>query len=113
VRKNGSQFWISINAHAARDANGGVLYYEGTNQDITERKKALEGLRDSERKLRLIVENTTDVIFAFDMERRPLYVNRAVEELTGYKLAEIQEAGFINWIHPDDHKRMLTHWNEL
>src|SRR5205823_6880392 len=112
-RRDGRRFWISINGRAVRDPSGKVLYYEGTNQDITARKFAETVLRESERKLRLIAENTTDVIFAFDMERRPLYINPAIEQLTGYTFAEIKEKGFINWIHPDDQERMLRYWAEL
>lgn len=39
-RKDRSRFWISINCHAVRDAAGQILYFEGTNQDINERKLA-------------------------------------------------------------------------
>jgi two-component system, cell cycle sensor histidine kinase and response regulator CckA len=41
-RKDGSRFWISINIHTVRDSVGNILYYEGTNVDITERKMAEE-----------------------------------------------------------------------
>jgi PAS domain S-box-containing protein len=37
-RKDGSIIWISEHARAAHDANGALLYYEGTVEDITERK---------------------------------------------------------------------------
>jgi PAS domain S-box-containing protein len=39
-RKDGSKIWISVNARAVRDEQGRVIYYEGTSQDITERKRA-------------------------------------------------------------------------
>jgi PAS domain S-box-containing protein len=41
-RKDGSQFWISINGKAIRDEEGHTLYYEGTVEDITHRKQ-MEG----------------------------------------------------------------------
>ena len=41
-QKHGSNRWISVNARAVRDAEGVVLYYEGTGQDITDRKRAQE-----------------------------------------------------------------------
>ena len=113
TRKDGSRFWTSLNAHAVQGSDGAVNYYEGTVLDISKRKRAEAILRESERKLRLIAENTTDVIFAFDMDRRPLYANRAVEQVTGYTLVEIQERGFINWIHPEDQRRMLQLWEDL
>ncbi|MGA9351628.1 MAG: PAS domain S-box protein [Anaerolineae bacterium] len=79
----------------------------------SKRRQVEEELRESERKLRLIAENTTDVIFAYDMDRRLIYVNPAVEELTGYSVAELQERNFINWLHPEDEARMMKLWEGL
>jgi diguanylate cyclase (GGDEF)-like protein/PAS domain S-box-containing protein len=44
-RKDGEKIWISENALAIRDANGNVLFYEGTIQDITEKKLAEDKIR--------------------------------------------------------------------
>jgi len=44
-RSDGSIVWISENARAVRDSNGFVVYYEGSIQDITQRKQAQEALR--------------------------------------------------------------------
>jgi sigma-B regulation protein RsbU (phosphoserine phosphatase) len=44
-RKDGSIIWISENCRAVRDGQGKVLYYEGTVEDITERKRAEEQIR--------------------------------------------------------------------
>jgi len=38
-RRDGSTIWISENARSICDENGSVLYYEGTVQDITDRKQ--------------------------------------------------------------------------
>ena len=39
-RKDGSKTWISENAHAVRDASGRIVSYEGTVEDISERKRS-------------------------------------------------------------------------
>jgi sigma-B regulation protein RsbU (phosphoserine phosphatase) len=44
-RKDESIIWISENCRAVRDTNGKLLYYEGTVEDITERKRAEEQIR--------------------------------------------------------------------
>src|SRR5580692_715037 len=44
-RKDGTVIWISENVRVIRDDAGNVLYYEGTVEDITERKRAEEELR--------------------------------------------------------------------
>jgi len=41
-RRDGSVIWISENARAVRDAEGELLYYEGTVEDITPAKQAKE-----------------------------------------------------------------------
>ena len=44
-RKDGSMIWISANALAIRDPMGVLIFYEGTIEDITERKRAEEQIR--------------------------------------------------------------------
>jgi sigma-B regulation protein RsbU (phosphoserine phosphatase) len=44
-RKDGAIIWISENCRAVRDAQGKLLYYEGTVEDISERKHAEEQIR--------------------------------------------------------------------
>jgi sigma-B regulation protein RsbU (phosphoserine phosphatase) len=44
-RKDSTVIWISENCRAVRDADGNILYYEGTVEDITERKYAEEHIR--------------------------------------------------------------------
>jgi PAS domain S-box-containing protein len=82
--------------------------YSAAQQELVERERALEALRETQRNLRLIAENTGDVVFAYDMERRLLYCNAAFESLTGYTLAELYEQDFINYLYPDDEARMLA-----
>jgi PAS domain S-box-containing protein len=48
-RKDGSRIWVSVSARSVRDESGALLYYEGTTEDITERKRA-EELSDSLRR---------------------------------------------------------------
>jgi len=38
-RKNGDIIWISENAHEVRDTDGKLMFYEGTVEDISERKR--------------------------------------------------------------------------
>ncbi len=52
-RSDGRLLWISENAHAVRDEHGDVIYFEGTVEDITERKRSeLEREERTQRELR-------------------------------------------------------------
>ena len=44
-RKDGTIIWIAENCRAVRDPRGRLLYYEGTVEDISERKRAEEQIR--------------------------------------------------------------------
>ncbi|MBD2578079.1 PAS domain S-box protein [Oscillatoria sp. FACHB-1406] len=58
-RKDGIIAWISESARAVRDETGTLLYYEGTIEDISERKKAEEALQQAYEQLELRVEKRT------------------------------------------------------
>jgi len=49
-RKDGAKAWVCENARAVRDATGTILYYEGTVQDVTQRKRVEEVERASKAK---------------------------------------------------------------
>jgi PAS domain S-box-containing protein len=60
-----------------------------------------------------MANNMKEMVLAYDMERRLIFANPAVETLTGYPIAELEKVRFVNWIHPDDRARMLGYWNGI
>jgi PAS domain S-box-containing protein len=47
ARKDNSQIWVSENVRAVKDDSGNVLYYEGTMEEVTQRKEAEIQLREA------------------------------------------------------------------
>jgi two-component system cell cycle sensor histidine kinase/response regulator CckA len=83
--KDGRKIWLSENARAVRDASGAVLYYEGTVEDITERKRAEEALRESEERYRMLFDDNPQPMWVFDLETlKFLAVNDAAVKHYGY-----------------------------
>lgn len=63
---------------------------EQLRSEITERKVAEDALRQSEQKLRSIVEHSREVFFVHDTEHRLTYVSPQSEEVFGYTPTEMQ-----------------------
>jgi PAS domain S-box-containing protein len=75
-RKDRKKAWVSINARIVRDENGKTLYYEGTIEDITQRKEMEVALRASEERYRTFIDSTTDGVFLKDQQLRYVIVNK-------------------------------------
>lgn len=84
-RRDGSKIWVSINARVVRNQHGKILYYEGTAQDINERKVAearsaafatlarkLSGATTKLEAARIIVETARE-LFGWDSCNLDLY----------------------------------------
>ncbi len=60
-----------------------------------------------------MANNLKEMVLAYDMNKRLLFANPATRALTGYEVAELENCGFVNWIHGDDQARMLRHRDRL
>ena len=86
-RKDGSKVWLWTSAQAVREGNT-LVRYEGTFEDITDRK-LLEGrLLRAQQKYRDIVENAVIGIFQSTPEGRYITVNPALAAMLGYDSPE-------------------------
>mgnify|MGYP006145821933 CR=1 FL=1 len=61
---SGQTLWVSENAHLVRGADGRPLYYEGTVEDVSDRVRDQQRLRQSEERLRLTTNNAETLLFS-------------------------------------------------
>ena len=102
-RKDGTIIWISENARAVRDDQGKLLYYEGFVEDITQRKRAEKALKESEERLRLVIEGVKDyAIFMLDKNGYVASWNTGAERILGYDAQEIIGKSFELFFPPDE-----------
>ncbi len=104
--KDGRYRWLSINYKIHRDESGRPVRRTGNVRDVTERKLIEEKVRQSEERFRSVLENSLDVAYQRNLQtKRYEYLSPVFEQLTGYPIKEIQNAGddaILALIHPDD-----------
>ncbi|HEY9631961.1 MAG TPA: PAS domain S-box protein [Coleofasciculaceae cyanobacterium] len=91
------------------DSSGALYAVCSISTDITERKQAEEALYQREQEFRALAENSPDIISRIDKQLRHLYVNAAIESVTG-----LSSQAFIGKTHrdlgmPED---LYNYWQE-
>ena len=98
--------WISENARSVYDADGALLYFEGTVLDVTERRRAEEALRLSAAQMRQAQRMASLCHWTWETERKTfsdwqelaLILGTTVESIDG-----MSDSDFITrFVHPDD-----------
>jgi PAS domain S-box-containing protein len=93
-RQDGSIIWISEQGRTVRDSSNVILYYEGTVEDITERKQVEAALGESEERFKTFMNNSPVMAFIKDEQGRIIYINEPFERVFNVKLAICREDRF-------------------
>ncbi|MEO8606350.1 MAG: PAS domain S-box protein [Chloroflexota bacterium] len=112
-RKDGRELYILGSTTLFKDKQGVPFGIVSVNHDITERHQIEEALDQSEKNLRLITQNSPDIIYILDLkQQRATYLNRT--EFLGYSQNELESSGsLLHAIYPEDKEPVLTHWREV
>ena len=89
-RHDGTVIWVKDTARAIRDSQGRTHYYEGSLEEITERKQAEEALRRERDLAESLIETAQTIVLMLDPQGRIVRFNPYMEEISGYHLEEVQ-----------------------
>jgi PAS domain S-box-containing protein len=70
-------------------------------RDVTEHKRLIQRLQESERKYRLITERISDVVWVMDMDLRFSFVSRSVSSVLGFSPEEVLGRSVADVVSPD------------
>ena len=93
TRKDGSLLPTIISPRAIVDAEGGYGGSFAVVTDISDQKRAEEGLHESEQRLRSLVEDLVAAVLIHDRDGRYAFVNRMAREMLGYEHGELLSRG--------------------
>jgi PAS domain S-box-containing protein len=102
--KSGEIRWLQIFRLPVWDAKEKrVTRFYGIAQDITERQRAENALKESEERYRLLTETISDFVILYDVPTsKILYISPSYERALGYTLDEINALDASKRVHPDD-----------
>ncbi len=103
IRPDGEIRFLHIRDDIEKDPDGRPVRIFGTVQDITERKRMEELLKESETKYRTFFQSSNDIILFADKEGNILDINPRAEQLTGYPQSDLRKMNiFQHLIVPED-----------
>lgn len=96
------EFYFQAVKTPLKDENGKVIGLIGIARDVTEGRRAVEGLQASERKFRDLFDSANDGILLADAQSKKFYTgNKKICQMLGYSLEEIKNLG-VRDIHPEE-----------
>jgi formate hydrogenlyase transcriptional activator len=104
-RKNGTMFPVEV--HTSRVLYGGREFLLTVARDISDRLRAEEAVRQSEKQLREVIETMPAVAWTMSPDGSLEFVNKRWQEYTGMSSQEAAGFGWKSAFHPKDIDRYL------
>ncbi|MBX9817144.1 MAG: diguanylate cyclase [Burkholderiaceae bacterium] len=96
--KTGQSIWVREHAHAVRDEQGTLLFYEGTVEDITEERASRAALRKNEALLRNLLLTIPFQVWLKDIDGVYLVCNDAFAATLGVPPEDIIGTRDAHWL---------------
>ena len=98
----GNTVWVRVRPSLVRDPRGSPQYFVVHMEDITERKRAEEALRDSEERFRIMADGCPAIMWVTGADGGIRFINRAWRNLLGTSYEEMEGSKWQLVLHPDD-----------
>jgi PAS domain S-box-containing protein len=101
-RADGAYRWHQSRAEPLRDRRGRIVEWYGLSIEIDDRMKAEEALRESEYKLRQIIDTVPGFLWSADPAGQSTYVNQHSLDYYGMRFEDFKNRGWEACVHPAD-----------
>ncbi|WP_081160495.1 PAS domain S-box protein [Ensifer aridi] len=98
--------WFRARSVAKRGSAGEIVRWYGVLEDVDERRRVTDALRESEARFRAIADDAPVMIWVADPSGDTSFFSRLWLETTGQTEAEALGFGWVDVIHPDDQEKV-------
>lgn len=112
-RPDGDLRHVRFRAAAERDEGERLLALFGVMQDVTEQYNALNGVRRSQARYKLLADNMADVITRIGLDGSSSYISPAVERLLGYTPSEMAGRPAQDFVYEADRPELMALFGEM
>src|SRR5713101_4521222 len=98
----GGYRWFRSRVEPLRASDGTLLQWVGVNVDIEELKCAEQTLRESEYKLRQIIDTVPSLLWSAGPDGEPTHVSQRLLDYSGMRLEDFKHGGWEAFVHPAD-----------
>lgn len=113
ISRSGKKVDFLISGSPVKNSEGITIGSMGAMTDITERKKNLAALQESEEKYRTIIDAFPDIIMLSDLNQNIIFANHMLEKVTGIKPEDYNNPNRKARIHPHDEPLIRKAVNDL
>jgi PAS domain S-box-containing protein len=99
---DGGYRWFEVRGEPLRANDGAVLSWYGVLIEIDDRRRAEEALRESEYKLRQIIETVPSLLWSVGPNGEQTQLNQRALDYIGVRYEDLLRLGWTHFIHPDD-----------
>jgi PAS domain S-box-containing protein len=99
---DGGYRWFEVRGEPLRASDGAVLAWYGVLIDIDDRRRAEEALRESEYKLRQIIETVPSLLWSLGPQGEQTQLNQRALDYIGVRYEDLLRLGWTAFLHPDD-----------
>jgi PAS domain S-box-containing protein len=108
-RKDGGFTCASVHVSLISDVKSEHRLVVAVSHDITDRRRAEEKLRESERRFHLLAESIPHHVWSFRRDGTAGYWNQRLIDYTGLTAEQLKQGGW-EALHPDDRDRVSRAW---